>query len=203
MTTGEVNARKLAVLLVKHAAWVSPPNRQEWSHAMINELDHVPGGASALWWALGCTLASYLERMRIMTRSLTNLPRWLLSLEMAVCLVPLTWLFGAVLVMTARGVMPLEYGILSGSAALLGPVGLAVALRVVFFTGGSVGRTMTTILALLAVWTVVAYSGQVLHNGTPFAGWWREFVLIALLPGWAVVHLLQINSERRAMAAVA
>jgi hypothetical protein len=170
---------------------------------MINELDHVPHGASALWWALGCTFASYLERIRIMTRSLTSLPRWLLCLEMAVCLVPLTWLFIAVLVMTARGVMPLEYGILSSCAALLGPLGLAVALRIVFLTGGSVGRTTTTILALLAAWTVFAYSGQVLHNGTPFSAWWREFVLIALLPSWAVVHLLQINSERRAMAAVA
>jgi hypothetical protein len=203
MTSGQANARKVAVLLIKHAAWVSPPDRKEWSQAMINELDHVPRGASALWWALGCTFASYLERMRIMTRSLTNLPRWLLALEMAVCLVPLTLLFIAVLAMTARSVMPLEYGILSGSATLLGPLGLAVALRIVFFAGGSVGRTTTTILALLAAWTVLAYSGQLLHNGTPFSGWWREFVLIALLPSWAVVHLLRINSERHVMAVIA
>ena len=138
-----------------------------------------------------------------MRRPLTNLPRWLLSLEMALCLIPLTWLFVAVLAMMARGVMPLEYGILSSSAALLGPIGLAVAMRIVFVTGGSVGRATTTILALLAAWTVLAYSGQVLHNGTPFSGWWREFVLIALLPSWAVVHLLQINSERRVTTATA
>jgi hypothetical protein len=202
MTSGESNARKVAVLLVKHASWVSPPDRTEWSHAMINELDHIPRGASALWWALGCTFVSYLERIRVMSRYSTNLPRWLLSLEMAVCLVPLTWLFVAVLAMTARGSLPLEYGILSGSVALLGPIGLAVALRVVFFTGGSVGRTTTIILALLAAWTVFAYSGQVLHNGT-FLSMWREYVLIALLPAVAVVHLLQINSHRRATPAIA
>ena len=203
MTSGQANARKLAVLLVKHAAWVSPPDREEWSQAMISELDHVPRGAAALWWALGCTFASYLERMRIMTRSLTNLPRWLLALEMAVCLVPLTWLFVAVLAMTVQGVMPLEYGMLSGSATLLGPLGLAVALRIVFFAGGSVGRTTATMLALLAAWTVLAYAGQVFHNGTPFSGWWREFVLIALLPSWAVAHLLRISSERRVLAVIA
>jgi hypothetical protein len=203
MTSGEANTRKVAVLLVKHAAWVSPPDRKEWSHAMMSELDHIPRGTSALWWALGCTFVSYQERIHFMSRSLTNLPRWLLSLEMALCLVPLTWLFIAVLAMTARGVMPLEYGILSSSGTLLGPIGLAVALRIVFFTGGSVGRTTTNILALLAAWTVLAYTGQILHNGTPFSGWWREFVLIALLPSWAVVHLLQINSERRATTAVA
>jgi len=165
MTSGETNARTLAVLLVKHAAWVLPPDRKEWSHAMINELDHIPRDTSALRWALGCTLVSYLERIHIMTRSITNLPRSLLSLEMAVCLVPLTWLFIAVLSMMARGRMPLEYGILAGSAALLGPIGLAVAMRIVFATGGSVGRATTAILALLAAWTVLAYSGQVLHNG--------------------------------------
>jgi hypothetical protein len=37
----------------------------------------------------------------------------------------------------------------------------------------------------------------------PLSAWWRDFVLIAILPSWAVVHLLQINSERRTTAAVA
>jgi hypothetical protein len=203
MTSGEAKARTVAVLLLKHAAWVSPPDRKEWSQAMINELDHVPRDVSALWWALGCTFVSYLERIHIMTRSLTNLPRWLLSLEMALCLVPLTWLFIAVIAMMGRGRMPLEYGILAASATLLGPIGLAIAIRVVFLIGGSVGRPTTTILALLAAWTMLAYSGQVLHSGAPFSGWWREFVLLAILPSWAVLHLLQINSERRAPTAIA
>lgn len=197
MTSGKANARKMAALLVKHASWISPPDRKEWSHAMINELDHIPPEAAALWWALGCTFVSYQERIHIMTRSLTTLPRWLLSLEMALCLVPLTWLFIAVVAMTARGAIPLDYGILSGSATLLGPVSIAVAVRIVFVDGGSVGRVTTTILALLAAWTVLAYSGQLLHNGTPFSAWWREFVLIAVLPTWAVTHLLQISLTRR------
>lgn len=121
---------------------------------------------------------------------------------MLVCLVPLTWLFIAVVAMTARGAIPLEYGILSSSATLLGPIGLAVALRAVFFTGVSVSRTTTTLLALLAGWTVLAYSGQVLHNGT-FLSAWREYVLIALLPAVAVMHLVQINTHRRAPPAIA
>jgi uncharacterized membrane protein YhdT len=194
--------RKVAVLLLKHAARVSPPARKEWFQAMINELDHVPRDTSALWWALGCTLVSYLERMRSMTRPITNLPRWLLSLEMAICLVPLTWLFIAVLSMVARERMSLEYGILAGSATVLGPIGLTVAMRIVFVARGSVGRATTIALALLAVWTVVAYSGQVLQDGT-FLSTWREYVLIAVLPVLAAVHLLRINSERRAPTAIA
>jgi hypothetical protein len=203
MTFAETKARRLTALLVRHAAWVSPPDRKEWSRAMINELDHVPCGASILRWALGCTLVSYLERINIMTRSFTNLPRWLLSLEMAVCLVPLTWLFLAILAMTVRGRMPVDYAILTGSATLLGPVSVAVAMRIVFVRKGSVGRVTAILLPLLAAWTVVAYAGQLLHNGLPLSAWWRDFVLIALLPSWAVVHLLQINSERRTTAAVA
>jgi fumarate reductase subunit D len=201
MTSGEVSARKVAALLVRHAAWISPASRGEWFQAMANELDHISGGVSALWWALGCASVSYLERMNIMTRSLTSLPRWLLSIEMAVCLVPLTWLFIAVLAMTGRGIMPLQYGILSALASLLGPLGLAVAVRIVFFADKSVGRVMTIILTLLAAWTVLAYTDQALHNGT-FVSTWRDYVLIALLPAMAVLHLLQISSQRRAMRAM-
>jgi hypothetical protein len=170
---------------------------------MANELDHIPRGTPALWWALGCTLVSYQERVRIMTRPLAHIPRWLLLLEMALCLVPLTWLFGAVLAMTARGAMPLEAGILYGSVALVGPIALATALRFVLSHASSVGRVTTTLLVLLAAWTVLGYSAQVLHNGLPPSAWWREFVLIALLPACAVAHLLRINSERRATAAIA
>lgn len=196
MIVGPAGARKTAALLIRHAAWVSPSNRKDWFRAMSNELDHMPGGASALKWALGCAYVSYLERILIMPRSLANLPRWLLSLEMMICLVPLTWLFIAVLATTGRGALPLEYGIVIGSATLLGPLGLAVALRVVFLSEGSLGRATTIVLALLAAWTAVAYTGQLLHNGT-FLSMWREFVLIVLLPAWAVAHLLHISSQRR------
>jgi len=201
MSAPQMNARKLAHLLVRHAAWVAPPHRQDWSQAMTHELHHIPQDTSALRWALGCTFVSYLERTHVMTRSLTNLPRWLLSLEMAVCLVPLTWLFLAVVAMMTRGRMPLDYGMLAGSATLVGPVGLVIAFKILFSSAASIGRATATLLVLLAIWSVLAYSGQVLHNGIPFSGWWREWVLMAALPSLAVVHLLQINSERRATAA--
>jgi hypothetical protein len=203
MICGKANGRRMAVVLLKHAAWISPPARKEWTYAMLNELEHIPRGASALSWALGCTFVSYRERAFVMSSSLSNLPRWLLSIEMAVCLVPLTWLFIAVFTMVARGVMPLEYGILVGSAALLGPIGLVVGPRISLLPRGSVSRTTTTVMAFLAAWNVLAYSGEIIHSGAPFSQWWRDFVLIALLPTWAVVHLLQINAARRATVAIA
>jgi hypothetical protein len=188
----------VATLLVRHAVWVSPPKRKDWVQAMRHELDHIPLGVSALQWAVGCVLVSYIERIRFMTRSLTTLPRWLLALEMTVCLAPLTLLFIAILAAIARGLMPVEYGVLYGSMSVLGPVGLAVAVRLILFSGDAVGRTTVVALVLLAPWTVVACSGQVLHDGAPFSNTWRDFVLIALLPALGAIHLVHIISERRA-----
>jgi uncharacterized membrane protein YhdT len=65
-----------------------------------------------------------------------------------------------------------------------------------------VSRATIIVLALLAAWTVLAYSAQALQH-VAFLSTWREYVLIALLPALAVVHLLQINSERRAPTAIA
>ena len=188
----------LARLLLKHAAWVAPPDRKDWSAAMANELEYIPSGRSALQWALACAWVSYTERIQIMTRSATNLPRWLLTAEMAICLVPLTFLFAAVLTSVASGRMPVGDGLLYGSVALAGPAGMVMALLTLFFRKKPRSRAINTVLALLAAWTLVAYTGEVLHNGAPVSQWWREFVLIALLPALALVHLIGINSQRQA-----
>lgn len=201
MSSRNANAPTVAIFLLRHAVWVSPAARKEWFQAALGELSHVQGRPAALSWALGCTLVSYTERICIMLNSLNKLPRWLLSVEMAVCLIPLAWLFIAAFALTARGIVPLENGILVASAALLGPIGLAATLRIVL-SGGSVGRLTATVMGLLAAWTVLACTAHVYHDGSPFAEWWRDFVLIALLPTWAVVHLLQINAERRATSAM-
>ena len=203
MKPRETPTPALARLLVKHAVWVAPPDRKDWSAAMANELEYTPPGRSALQWALACAWVSYRERIQIMTRSLTNLPRWLLTAEMAICLVPLTFLFIAVLTSVVSGRMPVGDGLLYGSVALAGPAGLVVALLTLFFRKNPPGRATNTILALLAAWTLVAYTGQVLHNGTPVSQWWREFVLIALLPAVALVHLIGINSQRQATTVAA
>jgi hypothetical protein len=201
MSVMGTSGHRLAAVLLKHAAWISPPARKEWLHAMHNELEHLPRGAAALSWALGCALVGYRERVFVMVGSLSNVARWLLSIEIAVCLVPLTWLFIAVFALTAHGAMPLQFGILAASGALLGPIGLLIALRTIFVAKGSLRRTTTIVMALLAAWTVVAYCLQVMQDGASFSDGWRDFVLIAVLPAWAVLHLLQINAARRRVPA--
>lgn len=203
MKPRQTSAHRLATVLLKHAAWICPAARKEWLRAMHNELEHLPRGTAALSWALGCALVSYQERVVVMIGSLSNVARWLLSIEMAVCLVPLTWLFVAVFSMTAHGTMPLQFALLAGSGALLGPIGLLIGLRTIFVAKRSLSKTTTLVMALLAAWTVVAYCLQVMQDGASFSDGWRDFVLIAVLPAWAVVHLLQISAARRAVAITA
>lgn len=57
--------RRAANMVLHHAASVLPSRHAVWADAMRNELPHIAGDGEALRWALGCLLASYLERLRI------------------------------------------------------------------------------------------------------------------------------------------
>jgi hypothetical protein len=183
---------------MKHAAMVSPGERAEWAQAMVNELDYLSPDMSAIGWALGCIFVCYSERIRAMIRPLETLPRWILVLEMLVCLLPLTLLFSAVVQRGLHGGFSLQAGLLYCSATILGPLGLAAALRLIFFKAGGMSRAAIAGLCLLAAWTLAAYSAQILTFGQiHLSDWWREFVIIAVLPTLAVLHLVFINSHRR------
>jgi hypothetical protein len=202
MTSLESMTRQVARTLARHGARVAPTERAEWCKAMINEMDYLPRPASAIGWALGCIVVGYAERIRSMTRSIVAVSPWILALELMVCFAPLTFLFFAVVAAAARGAMTWQAGLLYASVALVGPLGLAVAFGRVVFKRRPLGRATSVLLAILAAWTFIAYSGQIFNNAGiahPFDRW-REFVLIALLPLLAVVHLIRITSTERASA---
>jgi hypothetical protein len=48
----------LATRLLRWAAGLLPPDRDEWGRAMLGELDHVDGRLRRLWFALGCVGAA-------------------------------------------------------------------------------------------------------------------------------------------------
>ena len=54
--------RRLARRLMRQAVNVVPASRSDWAQAMTNELDHVERDFTALRWATGCVMASYIER---------------------------------------------------------------------------------------------------------------------------------------------
>ena len=123
-----------------------------------------------------------------MIRPLESLPRWVLVLEMLVCFLPLTLLFSAVVLTGLHGGFTLQAGLLYCSGTVLGPLGLVAALRSIFFKSGGMSRAIIGALCLLAAWTLAAYSAQILTFGqSHLSDWWREFVIIAVLPTLAVI----------------
>ncbi len=58
--------RRMAFALIRHAAKVLPSARSSWGEAMKSELDYIESDREALTWAVGCVLAGYVERSRVM-----------------------------------------------------------------------------------------------------------------------------------------
>ncbi len=136
-----------------------------------------------------------------MFRSLESLPRSLVILEMVVCFLPLTVLFSAVLQRGLHGGFDRGEAVLYISASMLGPLGFAAALRSIFSKSAAVSRAAIVALCVLAAWTLAVYSLQMLTFGqSRLSDWWREFVLIAVLPVLAVLHLAFINRRRYSLA---
>ncbi|HEX6994570.1 MAG TPA: hypothetical protein VF339_10550 [Gammaproteobacteria bacterium] len=123
-----------------------------------------------------------------------RLPRWLLSLEMLLCFVPLTFFAAVLVAVLVNGVMPAGTALLNLSAAAVGPIGLVVAFRMIVLGRIALGRGTIVSLGLLAAWTLVAFSSLSIGGNGPIGEWWREYVLIALLPAVGSVHLICIGA---------
>ena len=111
MNPGPSHLRRTAFALMAHAAAVLPPARWPWAEAMKHELHHIEGDLDALTWAVGCVLASYVERSKVMKVIHTWYARGFLTLL----------ILGQVLSMLFATVMTTAYRLhYLGVAALLG-----------------------------------------------------------------------------------
>jgi hypothetical protein len=187
--------------LMKHAVRVSPQERAEWAQAMATELEYLPPDLQAVRWALGCVSASYIERMNPMLRSLAALPRPVLAMEMLICFLPLTLVFSTVINAASHGGYTSQAFLLYCSGSLLGPLGLAAAFHSIFLAPGRMSRTVIVGLGLLTVWTLAAYTSQLVNFGqSRLTDWWQEFVIIAVLPALAVLHLASITFNKQVLS---
>lgn len=192
MRSGYSFARSAATWIARHAGAVLLPHRPDWAKAMASEVDHLSSDSAAFHWAIGCLIASYRERIKItLTRNL-YVSRWLMSLEMLVCFVPLTWLGTTVLYVYATGNLPTQEAFLNLSAAAIGPIGLAAALWAIVFKRSAFGNGVILTLCILAGWTVLSFSALAL-GGMGTISNWREFFLIVLLPSIGTAHLIYVG----------
>jgi hypothetical protein len=178
-------ARRIATALVHRAARVLPRRRAEWARAMIVEVEHIPNDLVALRWSFGCALASYRERMSIMSSSNFSIARWLLGVEALVCLGPLTlmWVAAMYIVLAtpssgAAIVIPTVIG-------TLGPIALLLALY-----GAAVRRSVASgTFAMLAFGFAALALFQILKpDAAWFAFHWRVWMLNSVLPCVACAH---------------
>jgi hypothetical protein len=149
-------------------------------------------------WSLGCAFASYRERIHMMSKSSLNVARWVLGLEVLVCLGPLTLLWivtacvvGTTGVSTASVLVPI-------AIATVGPLGLLLAIRTVVMRRA----VHPQVFAVLACVFVALALLQITGVATPwFAFDWRVWLLDSVLPGLACAHLAWSRSENLASSA--
>ena len=163
---------------------------------MCSEIDHLPDGRNAVSWAFGCLFACYIERMTVMKTGDFHVSRLVLTIEMLICFVPITWLGMAVIYVTMAGVMPVTIGLLNLSATVVGPVGLIIAFRMIVLQSTSQNKAVLGILFIPAVWTVLAFALLIKGGNGPPIEWWRELVLLALLPAAGIAHLIYLAVTR-------
>lgn len=193
VSRGRPVVRSLAMQLVAHAQKVLPRNRADWARAMHHEVEHISGDPVALAWALGCVVASYMERAKTMISSDARVSRWVLSFEMLCCFVPLTFLFAATVM--NLGHLDGATAIVALTVAITGPVGLIFAFKLIVLNRRLLNGLAKVALCTLAAWTVAVVSlhdvsEHVLAGGRSNADWWESFVLIALLPVLGTTHLI-------------
>lgn len=185
--------RKIARALASHAVRVGAPDHAQWTKAMLHEQEHLPPDASAVSWALGCVCVSYRGRLRAMIR-LPNARRPVaLLVILLLCLIPASWSFTYVASNMAQD-YPLSPGarLILGSATLIGPIGLAVALWTLASPSNRPRTIFVVVLLALTAWaiTMLRLSAQyplLTHAKPGIAMIVVNFVLLPVL----VVALLQ------------
>lgn len=91
--------RRLAIRLVAHAARVY--GGSPWGAAMQNELEHIEGDLDALRWAIGCVVASWVERTRVM--DVLRAPAARAVLALVIFTQVAAFLFATALTLAVRG----------------------------------------------------------------------------------------------------
>jgi hypothetical protein len=75
--------KRLALSLVRHAAYVLPSPLASWGAAMRHEIEYIEPNFEALKWAVGCVSTSCIRRIASINVVKITLVRWLLAVFIA------------------------------------------------------------------------------------------------------------------------
>lgn len=204
---------RLAFALARLAARFHPRERNGWARAMAAELHHVDGDYAAFMWSVGCLISSITMRAHSMIVGNLRISRWVLAPELALCFVPLTfgWLD---VVFGASGVVRLDMNVvdryflaepggltalltIGAQAALgvLGPIGLAFALRLVVLNRPLRNRALGAVLLTAAALIAAVFIANQAILGSIATAWdvAGTLILFSLLPAAGIFHLLYLG----------
>ena len=187
----------LARALAKHAARILSARRRDWGQAMQVEIDYIDNPNRALSWAFGCVIASYTERLRIMTTSTLRVSKWLLATEVLVCFGPLTvvWLIGVFSAQQFLGRLDILVDLAFSSLA---PVAFLLSLRFLT-TNKTPPSAFYLTLAIAFAARALLMLADLRWRDAPLFLWgdanWQSFILFAALPALCCLHLSRFASS--------
>jgi hypothetical protein len=184
-------------VLLRHAAHVCPPARASWITAAANELDCMTEPRESLFWSIGAVQASYKERVRAMSLNETQLPGFVLMLEVLLCFLPSSLLCACAVGAIANDGLPLLDGLSLSSATLIGPIGLLIFGQVAFGIRPSNARWRSLVLTSLAGWTAFVVLVSPLTPLPLEEMSWRDCVLLVLLPFVGAAHYALLEHKSR------
>jgi hypothetical protein len=190
--------RRMASALADHASRTLPPQRREWARAMCSEVESIDDDVDAVLWSLGCVFASYRERIQVMVTSSRNVARWVLGLEVLVCLGPLTLMWVAALYLVGTTANAASGILVPAALGTVGPIGLLLAIRAVLMRSVAPAKLFAVFAGFFATLALLQITGV----GTPwFAVYWRVLLLNSILPAVVCAHLALIGFQRERLSA--
>jgi len=186
----------VASALVQHACRALPPTRHEWARAMYSEVESIDDDFDAMLWSLGCVFACYRERMHVMVTSSQNLARWVLGLEVLVCMGPLTLMWMAAVYVLGTTANAASGVLVPTALGTAGPIGLLLAIRAVVMRRFVPAKLFVLLAGVFAALALL----QLARVGTPwFAFDWRVLLLNSILPAVACAHLALIEARQNSL----
>ena len=185
---------RLSHVLLRHAQFVMPPHRRDWIRAMHAELEHIEQH-DVLRWTIGCVIACYIERLKIMNRSNFLISRWLLAVEVLVCLLPATMLWAFAIFNIEKQMM-----IVTASLMTIVPINLWFALRSIAMQRPLRYKVHIVSALLLAVCAVLQML-ELQNSGREMSFVWFQFdwgliFMVLVLPAVCCWHLSFFAAQR-------
>jgi len=188
---------RIAGVLFRHAEVIMPAHRRDWFRAMHAELEHIEQH-HVLRWSIGCVIACYIERLKIMNCQNFAISKWLLAVEALVCFLPVTmlWIFT---ILNLSIVIERHLMAASMLPLIIAPVNLWFALRFVMTRGAlryRVHMFSAVLFALYALLQVTAVQDSERMSLAWFQFDWGLTIMFFIFPALCCWHLAFLADDR-------